>query len=227
MAGWLAGDHCLDTRAMRSPDLVWYVSYGSNMHADRLGCYIAGGTAPGATRAQPGCRDGTPPRASRGTFLPGGIYFATLSPVWNGGRALYDPQLPGEQAAARAWLVTPGQFADIAAQEMYREPDGDLDLSRVLDCGRVELGPGRYETLIHAGDHEGYPQLTFTAPHRADEVDPVAPSAAYLRMLAGGIQEAHAWSLERAAEYLAGLSGAAGEWTAEEIVAACTHDTAA
>lgn len=209
---------------MRSPDLVWYVSYGSNMHAERLGCYISGGTAPGAARAQPGCRDATSPRASRGTMLTGAIYFATLSPVWNGGRALYDPDLPGEGAAARAWLVTPGQFADIAAQEMYRDPGADLDLSEVLELGRVELGPGRYETLIYAGDYGGYPQLTFTALHRADAVEPVPPSVAYLRMLAGGLREAHGWTLQQAADYLAGLSGAAGVWMAEDIVAVCTHD---
>lgn len=211
---------------MSSPDLVWYVSYGSNMHSERLACYIAGGTAPGAARAQPGCRDATPPRASRGTMLPGGVYFATLSPVWNGGRALYDPALPAQGAAARAWLVTPGQFADIAAQEMYREPGTDLDLSEVLERGRIEMGPGRYETLIHAGDHEGYPQLTFTASHGAGEVEPLAPSAAYLRMLAGGLRDAHGWPLERVAHYLAGLSGAVGTWTAEEIAAAVSaHPT--
>lgn len=160
-------------------------------------------------------------------MLPGGIYFATLSPVWHGGRALYDPALPGEGAAARAWLVTSAQFSDIAAQEMYREPGIDLDLSEVLERGRAELGPGRYETLIYAGDHEGCPQLTFTAPHAADAVEPLAPSAAYLRMLAGGLQDAHGWSLEQAADYLAGLSGAAGAWTAEEITAACLQDAVA
>lgn len=202
-------------------DFVWYVSYGSNMHTDRLGCYITGGRPAGAARTYPGCRDRTPPRRSRGTLLTGGIYFATHSPVWDGGRALYDPHLPGT-AAARAWLVTPGQFADIAAQEMYRDPDGDLDLAEVLHTGRAVLGPGRYETLLHAGDVDGYPQLTFTAGHRVGDVDPVAPSAAYLRMLAGGLEQAHGWTLTQAADYLAGLPGAAPHWNPETIVGACT-----
>ena len=53
--------------------------------------------------------------------VAGGIYFATESPVWTGGRAFYDPELRG-RAAMRSCLVTAGRFSDIAAQEMYRDP---------------------------------------------------------------------------------------------------------
>lgn len=201
-------------------DLVWYVSYGSNMHADRMSCYIAGGRPAGASRTHTGCRDTTAPRRSRGTFLPGGIYFATYSPVWDGGRAFYDSRLPGV-AAARAWLVTAGQFADIVAQEMYRAPGTDIDLDAVLAAGHCKLGPGRYETLVYAGDIDGFPQLTFTAPHSADEVEHTVPSAAYLRMLAGDLRQAHGWTLYQAASYLAALPGAATSWTADTVTAAC------
>lgn len=201
---------------MTEPALVWYVSYGSNMHADRLTTYLAGGIPPGGTRAYPGARDPNPPRADAPVWLPGSVYFATHSPVWHGGRAFYDPATPGP-AAARAWLVTSSQFADIAAQEMYREPGTDLDLTTVLATGRAELGPGRYETLLHVGDQDGHPLLTFTAPWRAADIEPEAPSAAYLRMLAGGLVTAHDWDPERAGGYLAGLSGAQATWTAEAI----------
>ena len=196
-------------------DLVWYTSYGSNMHADRLGCYIAGGRPEGASRTCSGCRDTSMPRDSRGTLLPGGIHFATHSPVWNGGRALYDPELPGS-AAARSWLVTPGQFADIVAQEMYREPGEDLDLDEVLARGRVALGPGRYETLLHTGEVDGRPQLTFTAAQRCGELRAEAPSGPYLRMLAGGLRSAHGWSVGRVVDYFLRLPGI-GAWTREEL----------
>lgn len=146
-------------------------------------------------------------------WLPGTIYFATHSPVWDGGRAFYDADAPGP-AAARAWLVTAGQFADITAQEMYRKPGGDLDLADVLVTGRAQLGPGRYETLLHVGDHDDHPLLTFTAPWHMAEVSATAPSAAYLRMLAGGLIAAHHWSPARAADYLAGLTAA---WTTDAI----------
>ncbi|HKS49974.1 MAG TPA: histone deacetylase [Amycolatopsis sp.] len=196
--------------------LVWYVSYGSNMNAARFGCYLAGGTPDGGKRAFPGCRDPQAAIATRGHELPGGIYFATESLVWGGGRAFYDPALPGT-APARAYLITAGQFSDVAAQEMYREPDGDLDLSAVLAAGRAELGPGRYETLLCAGELDGYPVLTFTAPWSSTDVDLLAPSAAYLRMLATGLCEAHGWDIPRVADYLATCPGAAGTWTAESI----------
>ena len=43
---------------------VFYAAYGSNLSAERFACYIAGGTAPGASRALPGARDSASP--SRG-----------------------------------------------------------------------------------------------------------------------------------------------------------------
>ena len=202
---------------------MWYVSYGSNMHADRLATYLSGGTPPGGEHTYPGARDPRPPRRDAAVWLAGGIYFATHSPVWDGGRALYDPTLPG-QAAARAWLITTQQFSDISAQEMYRPPGVDLDLTTVLATGRDQVGDGRYETLLHPGDLDGYPLLTFTAPWRAAEKPGIAPSLAYLRMLAGGLIAAHGWDTDRAATYLAGLSGAAEAWHADDL-AQCLADT--
>ncbi|HVW43872.1 MAG TPA: histone deacetylase [Amycolatopsis sp.] len=199
--------------------LVWYVSYGSNMNALRFGCYLAGGIPEGTGHRHPGCRDPRPPLATRAYDLPGGIYFATRSPVWGGGRAFYDPALPGT-APARAYLITAGQFADVAAQEMHRDPGNDLDLSEVIAVGRAELGPGRYETLLCAGHLGEHPVLTFTAPWSAEDVEGEAPSAAYLRMLATGLCDAQGWDLRRATTYLAGLPGAVGAWSAESILAA-------
>lgn len=197
-----------------SEPLVWYVSYGSNMNAARFGCYLAGGTPIGARRSFPGCRDTRPPLATRGYELRGGIYFATRSPVWGGGRAFYDPALPGT-APARAYLITASQFADVAAQEMYRAPGADLDLREAIAAGRAELGPGRYETLLCVGHLDDHPVLTFTAPWAAHDVEPEAPSAGYLRMLATGLCDAHGWEMPRAAGYLARLRGAAGAWSVE------------
>src|SRR5436309_15910174 len=131
-----------ETEWVRVESLVWYVSYGSNMHLARLTAYLAGGTPPGGDRVHSGARDPRPPRRDRAVWLPGGIYFATHSPVWHGGRAFYDPNLPG-RAAARGWLITARQFSDIAAQEMYRQPGAELDLSVVLATGRDRIGDGR------------------------------------------------------------------------------------
>ncbi|MGK5445695.1 histone deacetylase [Micromonospora sp. URMC 105] len=198
-------------------DLLWYVAYGSNMHATRLGWYLAGGRPPGGLRSYPGCRDCRPPRRTAGVLVPGGVYFAGESRTWTGGMAFYDPELPGT-AAARGYLLTAGQFADIAAQEMHRPPDADLDLIAVAaDAGRATLGPGRYETLLRVGVRDGVSMLTFTAPWRAAEVQWTPPAPVYLRMIAGGVREAHGWSVARTVDYLAGRPGITGRWSHADL----------
>ncbi|MFE2033794.1 histone deacetylase [Streptomyces scopuliridis] len=148
--------------------------------------------------------------------LGGVMYFATESLVWGGGRAFYDPGCGG-RVLARAHLVSVGQFSDIAAQEMYREPGVDLDLTEVLSDGRSVLGGGRYETLVCPGAMDGVPVLTFTAPWGVNELEWNAPSASYVRLLGSGLLEAGAWDVDAIARYLAACPGAAGQWTAREV----------
>ncbi|MEV6550368.1 histone deacetylase [Streptomyces sp. NPDC051597] len=186
------------------------------MFLHRLSCYLAGGRPLGGTRVHPGCRDGSPPSASVPVELPGALYFATRSPVWGGGRAFYDPDAEG-RVLARAHLLSASQFADIAAQEMYREPGTDLDLTEVLTRGRTALGDGRYETLVRAGRLDGIPVLTFTAPWKMSDVPTTVPSAAYVRHLAAGLAEAGAWDSGAVAAYLASRPGAHPHWTEQAV----------
>lgn len=193
---------------------VWYVSYGSNMSAARLACYIEGGRPPGGVRANPGARDARLPARSVPVQLPGALYFAGASPQWGGGVAFYDHDSPGP-TPARAYLVTVAQLADIAAQEMYRVPDPDDPREEVLvgglTEGRHEAGPGHYETLVQVGEHDGLPMLTFTAPHGLDHVTHTEPSAAYLEMLSVGLREAHRWSKEQIDDYFGRVISGAGQ----------------
>ncbi|MFC9740019.1 histone deacetylase [Streptomyces noursei] len=195
---------------------VWYAAYGSNTHPERFRHYLAGGRPPGGRREFPGCRDPRPPRCSTPLLLRGRLYFATESAVWTGGRAFYDPDVDGE-LPARGYLLTVSQFSDVAAQEMYRTPEGDLDLTGVLTRGRDRLGPGRYETLVCAGRLDGHPVLTFTAPWRSTEVPPNPPSAAYLRHIAAGLSTAHGWSPHRTATHLAACPGVHPRWSVQAI----------
>ncbi|TNY37142.1 histone deacetylase [Thermomonospora catenispora] len=195
---------------------VWYVAYGSNLASERFRCYLVGGRPPGGARRHPGCRDTTPVRAERPMTLPGGVYFAHTSPTWGGGMAFYDPGLPG-RVAARAYLLSVSQFADVISQEMHREVGRDLDLTEAVRTGRQRLGPGRYETIVKVGEDGGVPMLTFTAPHGAAEARLNAPSAPYLRVLGRGLRESHGWSVERAAGYLALRPGARDGWTPESV----------
>ncbi|MCE7083333.1 histone deacetylase [Streptomyces sp. ST2-7A] len=205
---------------MSPVDRLWYAAYGSNTHPARLALYLRGGVHPDGGREYPGCRDPRPPERSVPLWLPGSLYFATLSPVWRGGRAFYDPDTPGP-AAARGHLLRPGQFADLLAQEMYREPGTEPvpDLHGLLTAGRLRVGPGRYETLVLAGELDGFPVVTFTAPWRSDEVPSVAPAPAYLWRIGAGLREANDWTAERAADALAGSPGVAGHWTRDALAA--------
>lgn len=182
------------------------------MSGARLACYIEGGCPPGGLRHNPGARDPRLPRHSIPVELPGSVYFAGDSTQWGGGGvAFYDHETPGP-AAARAYLVTAQQFADIAAQEMSRVPDRDDPIEEIvlggLDAGlggRHHVGPGHYETLVEVGRIAGAPMLTFTAPHGIDHVDHNAPSASYLSMLADGLREGHGWDDDRVSAYFARL----------------------
>jgi hypothetical protein len=210
---------------------VWYVSYGSNMRMARFRYYLAGGQPPGTSYTYPGCRDPRLPAASVLIRLPGTLYFATESDVWGGGRAFYDPRTepgPGPRGGAgrvlaRAHLITAGQFSDVVAQEMSRAPgagpDADLDLTEVLATGRARIGDGRYETLVHTGDHDGVPALTFTAPWGVRDVPANAPSAGYLAQLVGGLIEAGAGDADAVGRYLAQWPGVAGNWRAAAVAA--------
>jgi hypothetical protein len=201
--------------------MIWYAAYGSNLLRERFMCYLQGGKPDGAARAYPGARDPRAPRAEIPLWLAGGVYFATRSAVWGGGRALYDPGLP-RRSAACAYLVTAGQFSDVVAQEMAREPGADLDLGPLLSgqAGQMKIGDGHYETLVSAGRRDGTPVITFTAPWRfsSEARGPlIAPSAAYLTMLGRGLCESHGWNADAAGKYLAGLPGAKGKWGPGQI----------
>ena len=83
--------------------------------------------------------------------------------------AFYDPATPGP-VAARGWLITVQQLADLMAQEMHDVPGSRPDLEhRILEIvsspgeGVHPLGTGRYETLVTTRCLEGTAVVTFTA----------------------------------------------------------------
>lgn len=190
-------------------NLLWYAAYGSNLDPDRFAHYLAGGRPPGAQRAVPGARDGTPPRADRAVVLPGAMFFAWESPTWGGGVAFYDAEAD-DSTYARAYLLTEQQFADVAAQEMHRVPGEDLDLAHVMEHRRHAMGPGRYETLHLVGELDGIPMLTFTAEDPA-ALHANAPSNPYLGIVARGLKRAHDLGDDEVVDHLASRRGLAGE----------------
>lgn len=200
---------------------VWYVGYGSNLSLARFGCYLYGGRPDGGSRTYLGCRDRSAPAEVAPVRVPGGIHFAGRSTVWGGGMAFFDPAAD-DHTAARAYLITRGQLADVLAQEMRREPVADLDLTDWT--GEVDhvTGPGRYETLIALGDRAGLPMVTLGSldPHGHD-LNP--PTAGYLRTMAAGLHEAHGWDAATIGGYLATRPGAQDAWTPEAVTALITR----
>jgi hypothetical protein len=111
-----------------------------------------------------------------------------------------------DRTYARAYLIDERQFADVAAQEMHRDPGDDLDLGHVLEHRRHTLGPGRYETLHLVGELDGAPMLTFTAEH-PERLRPNAPSADYLALVARGLRQTHGLDDDAVAEHLGSRPG--------------------
>lgn len=201
-------------------DPVWYVAYGSNLLAERFVCYLVGGRPHGANRTYDGCRDRTPFRRSVGLRLTGRIRFGAESGVWGGGMAFLDhatgeaaPDGPGGEVAARAYLVTFGQFSDIVAQEARRPPGEDLALD---GDGRCWPTPSRvYDSVVHVDDLGGMPMLSVTSLRPRP---PAAPAPAYLRAILAGLGETFGWTPSRRADYLLGAPGVAPTWTRERLV---------
>ncbi|MDZ5623424.1 histone deacetylase [Nocardioides sp. HM23] len=174
---------------------VWYAAYGSNTDAARFGCYLRGGCPDGGTRTHPGCRDTTPPAATKPLWLPGSVYFAGMSTVWGGGMAFYDPATPGP-VAARGWLVTVQQLADLITQEMHDDPGNRPDLEHRIRTivsrsgdGIHSLGSGRYETLVTTRSLDGTPVVTFTARRAHHRRERRAPSPRYQATIAAGLAQ--------------------------------------
>ncbi len=196
--------------AAMAQDPIWYVCYGSNMSAARLRRYLEGGRPVGGQVHHVGARDRTPPARDTAVTLPGRVYFAGESQTWGGGMAFYDHDAAGP-TPARAYLVTVGQFVDIAAQEMHRAPQPDDPLEAVvlagLYGGRHSIGTGHYETIIDVGRFEGLPMLTITAPHAAAAVPHTPPGEPYLATLAEGLRESRGWDRARCDEYFQRVCG--------------------
>jgi hypothetical protein len=202
-------------------DPVWYVAYASNLSAERLRCYLAGGRPPGSRRLYQGGRDPTPPTAATRVDLPGALVFAGRSRVWGGGMAFHELGGAGE-VVARAYRLTFGQVSDLVAQES-RHPVG-RDLDQIDPEGGWRTPSEVYETLVHVGDRDGLPMLTLTTRRPLQES---APSEAYLRTILRGLREVTGWPPERRAAYLAPARGVFPTWTHASLLALCDELNAA
>jgi hypothetical protein len=201
-------------------EAVWYGCYGSNLDATRFRCYLEGGTPPGATRSQPGCRDRTPPTGDRPVQLHGQVHFTCHATGWGGAVAFLDTGAPGT-SPGRAYRLTTAQLEDVVAQENGRPPGSvAVDVSAVVAAGRVVACPGWYGTVAHVGAVDGEPLLTITSSWSVGDVEPAPPSGPYLRTIGVGLAASHGWPRARVAAHLASLPGVAGTWDPASVAEA-------
>lgn len=220
------------------PVRVWYASYGSNLSRQRFLTYITGGRLPGGRRTYKGCSDKSAPEKEIAIRMPAArLYFTGFSSVWLGGVAFIDQQRHSTQATtlARAWLVSTAQFDQIVAQENGLDPDDAvrIPLHQVLAKRRWNTNLGIYSLVVHIGDYEGAPVVTFTASRFGRHASPrrrgriaghplpaiaTTPSAAYLRMIGAGLAETFGLAPEAQADYLRGCPGA-DQWERDELIA--------
>ena len=201
------------------PDLVWYVSYGSNLHRARFQSYLEGGRMPGGLRADAGCRDPSEPLADAALHLPFPLYFSGESRVWTGGVAFldHDPHPDARRTYARGYVITSEQFEDVVAQESKRA-HAAIDWDALGRDGRVAAGPGRYDLALVVGERDGLPMVTFTHPDPQVTNALAAPVIGYLHMLAIGLRDAHGLDDAAVAEYLVGHPGARDTWTVSALL---------
>ena len=185
---------------------VWYVSYGSNLLSERFLCYIQGGTAPGSTKPESGCRDRTLPHDERAVFLQHQLFFALRSGRWQGAVAFIDHE-PGDNTTyARAYNITREQFCDVVRQE-NNDPELEVPIDAALADGHAQVGNGWYSRLVKLGELDGEPMLSFTHPEPLAQHEPAKPSKAYLTVIIAGLQECYGLKEPAVSEYLLKLPG--------------------
>jgi len=171
-----------------TPSHVWYVSYGSNLLAERFEAYLLGGSVAGLDRRYPGGVSTGPASAERAVVLGGRLRLGLDAPQWGGGGvAFWDPDGVGYGVLARAWRVRLEQYLEL----VHLENGGTHRVAspwrqELLSDGSALIDDGWYGRLVLAGHLDGAPALSFTHP-RPGRLPPRSPSPRYAGVVARGL----------------------------------------
>ena len=207
---------------MGAAEHVWYVSYGSNLNRARFLAYLQGGRVAGNDVVHGGCADTSPPLDDVALELSHALYFAGWSArSWGGTSAAFTTIAPQSASTlARAYLITRQQFAEVVRQENGNRAevdDFDVKLEAARQHGHARmLTAGVYTELIHCGERDGHPMLSFTASENRRDFR--RPSAAYLRVIGTGLKECHGLRSGEVAAYLGHRPGVRGTWTHGQLL---------
>jgi hypothetical protein len=172
------------------PEHVWYVAYGSNLLHERFHAYLLGGRVAGLDNEYPGGTGTAPASDERAVLLPGALRFGLDAPAWGGGGvAFWDPVPDGPGVLARAWRVRLHQYLEVVHLENGGEERRPAPWpGQVLDHGHALVGDGWYSRLVHVGEIDGEPALTFTHPEPGS-LPTRPPSPAYAGVIRAGLVE--------------------------------------
>jgi len=172
--------------------------------------YIAGGKPDGSKTEYPGCRDKTPPRDDRQIALTHALYFAGHSNSWDAAIGFVRHTSCSAHTYGRMFLLSYGQFNDVVRQENARGVPGAIVVPPYDGLARGDHwqidGYRLYGRFIKTGVQGGHPVLTLTATR--DNFAVGAPSEAYVKTIAAGLEEAY--PCMRKSEILDYLGGAEG-----------------
>lgn len=202
-------------------DLIWYASYGSNCLSARFATYLTGGVAEGATKAERGARNPSPPVRSEACWFPNGTRFLGDAGKWGGGGVAFLDHESGGRAPGRRYLITRGQFEDVAAQESRRDV-APIPIEDLVPGVVLPVGEGFYDGLLRFDDVAGVPVVTFTSPRPLRSRSANPPSAAYIGTILRGLLEVHSTHVDELVDALLDAPGVAAGWGPAELAALAT-----
>lgn len=196
----------------KTPEYIWYASYGSNINEERFHCYIQGGQPKGSLRQYDGCRDKTLPIQKENITIHHELYFAKSSSTWsNGGVAFIHPDRNETQRTlGRMYLISKEQFVDVVEQENSQSGEVDLDFNKALEDGNFAFNAQTwYGHLILLGTKDGHPIYTFTNTNfLVDEIE--TPHHTYLNTIIDGLKKSYNLTVEEINQYFGNKRGING-----------------
>ena len=199
-------------------DLIWYVSYGSNLSYDRFICYLLGGKPNGSTKTYLGSSDRDLPIDSALVNLNYSLYFAKNSSVWYncGVCFLNDKFDESEYTIGRKYLISKIQFLDLFKQENNINYDVIINFEALKKNKSLVVDKSKwYGKLLYLGTNEGIDNITFTCNDYTGIFNKPHPS--YLSTICKGIFEITKWDNDKIINYLLSKKGVSGNYNFHQI----------
>lgn len=196
--------------------LVWYLSYGSNLDRERFGYYINGGIPPGSTRSTPypGCRNPAPPVDYCANELSYQLCFGGKSGTWgNGGIAFVKTDIK-DRTLAKGYLIAKEQLEDIISQENGRDPNSRYFKIDSIIGEHHDFEIGLYNRLLLVRYTDDIPVFTITS---SKDLLTNMPTIEYLRTIARGLSDTHGMLITDVVEYLITKAGIAGNYDKQTL----------